>query len=39
MHEAFAAQVASNIQALESEACAKEKLDRTAAVGRWTASA
>jgi acetyl-CoA acyltransferase len=34
MHEAFAAQVASNIQALESEAWAREKLSRSAAVGR-----
>jgi acetyl-CoA acyltransferase len=34
MHEAFAAQVASNIQALESETWAREKLNRTAAVGR-----
>jgi acetyl-CoA acyltransferase len=34
MHEAFAAQVASNIQALESEAFAKEKLNRTTAVGK-----
>jgi acetyl-CoA acyltransferase len=33
MHEAFAAQVASNIQALESEAWAREKLSRAAAVG------
>ncbi len=33
MHEAFAAQVASNIQALESEQWAKEKLGRAAAVG------
>ncbi len=34
MHEAFAAQVASNIQALESEAFAREKLGRTRAVGK-----
>jgi acetyl-CoA acyltransferase len=34
MHEAFAAQVASNIQALESEAWAREKLGRSAPVGR-----
>jgi acetyl-CoA acyltransferase len=34
MHEAFAAQVASNIQALESETWAREKLGRTAAVGK-----
>jgi acetyl-CoA acyltransferase len=34
MHEAFAAQVASNIQALESEAFGREKLGREAAVGR-----
>jgi acetyl-CoA acyltransferase len=34
MHEAFAAQVASNIQALESETWAKEKLGRTEAVGK-----
>ena len=34
MHEAFAAQVASNIQALESEAWAREKLGRTSPVGR-----
>jgi acetyl-CoA acyltransferase len=34
MHEAFAAQVASNIQALESETWAKEKLGRSQAVGR-----
>jgi acetyl-CoA acyltransferase len=34
MHEAFAAQVASNIQALESEAWAKEHLGRGSAVGR-----
>ena len=34
MHEAFAAQVASNIQALESEAWAREKLGRTEAVGK-----
>jgi acetyl-CoA acyltransferase len=34
MHEAFAAQVASNIQALESESWAREKLARATAVGR-----
>jgi acetyl-CoA acyltransferase len=34
MHEAFAAQVASNIQALESESWAREKLGRSTAVGR-----
>jgi acetyl-CoA acyltransferase len=34
MHEAFAAQVASNIQALESAAWAREKLGRSSAVGR-----
>jgi acetyl-CoA acyltransferase len=34
MHEAFAAQVASNIQALESEAWAREKLGRSRAVGK-----
>ena len=34
MHEAFAAQVASNIQALESGAFAREKLGRTNAVGQ-----
>ena len=34
MHEAFAAQVASNIQALESETWAREKLGRSAAVGK-----
>jgi acetyl-CoA acyltransferase len=34
MHEAFAAQVASNIQALESEAFAREKLGRSQAVGK-----
>ena len=34
MHEAFAAQVASNIQALESESWAREKLGRTQAVGK-----
>ncbi len=33
MHEAFGAQVASNIQALESEKWAKEKLGRAARVG------
>ena len=34
MHEAFAAQVASNIQALESEKWAREKLGRSAPVGK-----
>ncbi len=34
MHEAFAAQVESNIQALESETWAREKLGRSAPVGR-----
>ena len=34
MHEAFAAQVASNIQALESETWAREKLGRTSPVGK-----
>ena len=34
MHEAFGAQVASNIQALESETWAREKLGRTRPVGR-----
>jgi acetyl-CoA acyltransferase len=34
MHEAFGAQVASNIQALESEAWAREKLGRSRPVGR-----
>jgi acetyl-CoA acyltransferase len=34
MHEAFAAQVASNLQALESEAWAKERLGRAEPVGR-----
>jgi acetyl-CoA acyltransferase len=34
MHEAFASQVASNIQALESETWAKEKLGRTSPVGK-----
>jgi len=34
MHEAFAAQVASNVQALESEAWAREKLGRSSAVGK-----
>jgi acetyl-CoA acyltransferase len=34
MHEAFAAQVLSNIQALESDAWAREKLGRTGAVGK-----
>ena len=38
MHEAFAAQVASNIQALESETWAREKLGRSKPVGRWTAA-
>jgi len=38
MHEAFAAQVASNIQALESETWAREKLGRSKALGRSTAS-
>jgi acetyl-CoA acyltransferase len=33
MHEAFAAQVASNIQALESESWARENLGRASAVG------
>lgn len=33
MHEAFGAQVASNIQALESDAFAKERLGRSARVG------
>jgi acetyl-CoA acyltransferase len=33
MHEAFAAQVASNIQALESETWAREKLGRSEPVG------
>jgi acetyl-CoA acyltransferase len=33
MHEAFASQVLSNIQALESEAWAREKLGRTEPVG------
>ncbi len=33
MHEAFGAQVASNIQALESETFAKERLGRSARVG------
>jgi acetyl-CoA acyltransferase len=33
MHEAFAAQVASNIQALESDAFGREKLGRSGAVG------
>ena len=33
MHEAFGAQVASNIQALESETWAREKLGRTRPVG------
>ena len=34
MHEAFAAQVASNIQALESGTWAREKLGRSSPVGR-----
>jgi acetyl-CoA acyltransferase len=34
MHEAFGVQVAANIQALESESWAREKLGRSAAVGR-----
>jgi len=34
MHEAFAAQVASNIQALESDAFARERLGRAKAVGK-----
>jgi acetyl-CoA acyltransferase len=34
MHEAFAAQVASNVQALESESWAREKLGRSSAVGK-----
>jgi len=34
MHEAFAAQVASNIQALESQAWANEKLGRSKPVGK-----
>jgi acetyl-CoA acyltransferase len=34
MHEAFAAQVASNIQAFESETWAREKLGRSKAVGK-----
>jgi acetyl-CoA acyltransferase len=34
MHEAFAAQVASNIQAIESDTFAREKLGRTKAVGK-----
>ncbi len=34
MHEAFAAQVASNIQALESETWARERLGRSVPVGR-----
>lgn len=34
MHEAFAVQVASNIQALESETWAREKLGRSAPVGK-----
>ena len=39
MHEAFAAQVASNIQALESETWAREKLGRSeAGRARWTAT-
>jgi acetyl-CoA acyltransferase len=34
MHEAFAAQVASNIQALESDEFARERLNRPRAVGK-----
>jgi acetyl-CoA acyltransferase len=34
MHEAFAAQVLSNVQAFESEKFAKEKLGRASAIGR-----
>jgi len=34
MHEAFAAQVASNIQALESSTWARERLGRSSAVGK-----
>jgi acetyl-CoA acyltransferase len=34
MHEAFAAQVASNIQALESDQWAREKLGRAEPVGK-----
>ena len=34
MHEAFAAQVASNVQALESESWAREKLGRSSPVGK-----
>ena len=34
MHEAFGAQVASNIQALESETFAREKFGRSSAVGK-----
>jgi acetyl-CoA acyltransferase len=34
MHEAFAAQVASNIQAIESDTFARERLGRTKAVGQ-----
>jgi acetyl-CoA acyltransferase len=34
MHEAFAAQVASNIQALESETWARKKLGKSSAVGK-----
>ena len=34
MHEAFAAQVASNIQALESDTWAREKLGRSRALGK-----
>jgi acetyl-CoA acyltransferase len=34
MHEAFAAQVASNIQALESDTFARERLGRSKAVGQ-----
>ena len=40
MHEAFAAQVASNIQALESESwAAREARPRRSRSGRWTATA
>jgi acetyl-CoA acyltransferase len=34
MHEAFASQVASNIQALESDEFARERLGRQSAVGK-----
>jgi len=33
MHEAFAAQVLSNVQAIESRSWAEDKLGRTAAIG------